>query len=89
MSELIFVDTTNNHNVVLCKGEPESITDDVQYYYFNCNHCKSGLKSQPQFMEFVKEGIDVMCGECAKKIGFSKLHHFNGNEKMIKGRYEE
>ena len=79
MSELVFVDTTNNHNVVLAKGKPESIEDDVQYYFFKCSKCDGGCTSQPQFWN--KKGL--YCANCASKIGFDNLSHYSSNEKLL------
>jgi len=81
--KLEFIDTTNNHNVVLCKGKPVSIEDDVQYYCFECSICKSGHCSQPQFYD----EKHFMCAECAIKINFKDVYHNNSNKKLLDTHY--
>lgn len=81
-TELCFDSTTNNPNVVLCKGKPRNIDYDVQYYYFKCN-CQEETQHQPQFMKFVKDGLEVMCSTCAEKLGFNDIFHNNGSKEMI------
>lgn len=80
-AELVFVDTTNNKNVVLCKGKPADIENDVQYYLFKCD-CQEEYRCQPQFMKFVNNGIEVLCSKCAKKLGFNTIYHNNGSNEM-------
>jgi len=81
-AELCFVMTTNNPNVVLCKGKPKNIDDDVQYYYFQCE-CQNVIHAQPSFEKFVKDGLIIMCSTCAKKSGFNDIHHNNGSKEML------
>ncbi len=81
-AKLCFVMTTNNSNVVLCKGKPKNVDDDVQYYYFECD-CQQVPRFQPSFEKFVKDGLIVMCLTCAKKLGFNNIHHNNGSKEMI------
>lgn len=80
---LEFVEATNNHNVVLCKGTPESIEDDVQWYFFKCDRCDGDCIQQAQF--FKKDGL--LCAECASKIGFRGVYHHNASKKML-SRYD-
>lgn len=78
-AELIFVDTTNNKNVVLCKGEPESIYN-VQHYVFKCSVCNSGSHSQAQFYN----KHNFMCYSCAYQNGFIEIFHNNSSQVMMR-----